>query len=220
MRTPVLDTARPFVRLVAHGYFGIRFHGVEHIPPTGPLLIVPNHVTYADPVLITIPVRRPVYYMAWNALFRVPGLSWLIRRLRAFPVEVDSADPRAAREAVRLLRADQAVMIFPEGGRSLDGRLGRFRPGAFRMACSLRVPLLPVTIAGAHEAWPPGRVLPRRGRVSVTYHPVVVPPPADDVRATARLVAARVHAVVASALPAHQQPAREASRGEARASNE
>jgi len=83
--TPVLDVARPFIRLGARLYFRIRFEGTEHIPAAGPLLIVPNHVTYSDPVLVSIPVRRPVHYMAWNALFHIPGLAWLIRRLRAFP---------------------------------------------------------------------------------------------------------------------------------------
>jgi 1-acyl-sn-glycerol-3-phosphate acyltransferase len=168
-------------------------------------------------VLVTIPVRRPVHYMAWKALFGVPGLSWLIRRLRAFPVEIESADPRATREALRLLQAEEAVMIFPEGGRSADGRLGRFKPGAFRMACSLGVPLLPVTIAGAHESWPPGRALPRPGRVTVTYHPVVSPPPTADVKATARDVAVRVREIVASALPPDQRAPRQAARDDERA---
>jgi 1-acyl-sn-glycerol-3-phosphate acyltransferase len=144
--------------------------------------------------------------MAWNALFGVPGLSWLIRRLRAFPVEIESADPKATREAVRLLQAGEAVMIFPEGERSLDGRLQRFKPGAFRLACALGVPLLPVTIAGGHESWPPGRALPRPGRLSITYHPVVTPPRAPDVRTAARALAPQVRRMVASALPAHQRP--------------
>ncbi len=212
VRTPVLDVARPVLRLGARLYFRIRFEGTHHIPETGPLLIVANHVTYADPVLVTIPVRRPVHYMAWNALFKVPGLAWLIRRLRAFPVELESADPRATREAVRLLRAEEAVMIFPEGARSPDGRLGRFRPGAFRLACSLGIPLLPVTITGAHESWPPGRILPRPGRLTVTYHPVLIPPTAVDLKAAARRLASEVHALVASALPARQQPAGQAAR--------
>ena len=98
------------------------------------MIIVPNHQTYADPPLVTIPVRRPVYYMAWNQLFDVPGPSWAIRRLRAFPVRLESQDPRAAREAVRLLEAREAVMIFPEGGRSPDGVVQPFKPGAFRLA--------------------------------------------------------------------------------------
>src|SRR5262249_39828185 len=165
-----------------------------------------NHVTYADPVLVTIPVRRPIHYMAWNALFDVPGLAWLIRRLRAFPVALESADPAAVREAVRLLKSGGVLMIFPEGGRSSDGRLGTFRSGAFRLACSMRVPLLPVTIAGAHEAWPPGRVLPRPGRLTITFHPVLTPGVNGDLKAAARAVAAEVHRLVASALPLHQQP--------------
>lgn len=206
MRTPVLDVFRPAVRLGARAYFGVRFGGVQHIPASGPLLIVPNHVMFADPVLVSIPIRRPVYYMAWDALFDVPGLSWLIRRLRAFPVEIESADPKATREAVRLLQAGEAVMIFPEGGRSPDGRLQRFKPGAFRLACSLDVPILPVTIVGGHDAWPPGRVLPRPRRLSITYHPLITPPVSQDVKAAARLLAPEVRRVVASALPAHQRP--------------
>ena len=207
--TPVLDVFRPAVWLGARTYFGVRFHGVENVPRTGPLIIAPNHVTYADPVLVSIPVRRRVHYMAWNAIFRVPGLSWLVRRLRAFPVAIESADPKATREAVRLLQAGEAVMIFPEGGRSLDGRLQRFKPGTFRLACSLGVPILPVTIVGGHESWPPGRTLPRPGRLTLTYHPLITPDSSGDVRAAARALAPRVRDVVASALPAHQRPAPE-----------
>lgn len=206
MRTPVVDAFRPAVWLGARLYFRIRFEGVHHIPPAGALLIVSNHVTYADPVLATIPVRRPVYYMAWSALFRIPGLAWLIRRLRAFPVDIDAADAGATRTAVRLLHAGEAVMIFPEAGRSQDGRIQRFRLGAFRLACSLGVPIMPVTIIGGHESWPPDRRLPRPGRLTVIYHPVIAPPADPDVKGAARELARRVQAVVASALPVHQRP--------------
>ena len=209
MRTPVLDVVRPALWFGARAYFGVRFQGIQRIPTSGPLIIVPNHVTYADPVLVTIPVRRPVYYMAWNALFEIPGLAWLIRRLRAFPVEIEAADPRATREAVRLLQANEAVMIFPEGGRSPDGRLQRFKPGAFRLSCSLGVPVLPVTITGGHESWPPGRMLPRPGRLAIIYHTVVPPPTGQDLKAAARLLTSQVREVVASALPAHLRPSKD-----------
>ncbi|HVQ74387.1 MAG TPA: lysophospholipid acyltransferase family protein [Candidatus Binatia bacterium] len=202
MRTPLIDVFRPALRLGTRVYFGLRFEGVEHIPLRGPLIIAPNHVTYADPPLVSIPVRRPVHYMAWNRLFQVPGLSWLIRRLRAFPVDVHSADPRATREAVRVLQAGEALMMFPEAGRSPDGRLQRFRPGAFRLACSLGVPVLPVTIIGGHEAWPPGRVLPRPGRMTIVYHRAIAPPRDGDLRAGARAMAGEVRAAIGSALPA------------------
>ena len=199
MRTPFLDLWRPSVRTLARLYFGLRLAGTEHIPPVGPVVIVPNHQTYADPVLVTIPVRRPIYYMTWSRLFDIRGLSWMIRRLRAFPVEIESRDPRAAREAVRLLQAGEAVMIFPEGSRSLDGRVGRFKPGAFRLAVSLGVPVLPVTIAGGHEAWPPGRTLPRRGKMTITYHPLVYPSEDGDTRAAALELAEQTRAVIAGA---------------------
>ena len=168
---------------------------------TGPVIITPNHQTFADPPLVTIPVRRPVYYMAWSRLFEVPVLGWLIRRLRAFPVEIESSDPRATREAVRLLRAGEAVMIFPEGGRSHDGRIQRFKLGAFRLAVSLGVPVLPVTITGGHEAWPPGRAIPRRGRMTITYHPPLSPDRSKDPREAARALCDRTRAVIEGALP-------------------
>lgn len=196
MRTPFLDVFRPGVRGLARLYFGLRLAGTEHIPQAGAVVIVPNHQTFADPVLVTIPVRRPIYYMAWSRLFDVRGLSWMIRRLRAFPVALESRDPRATREAVRLLQAGEAVMIFPEGARSLDGHVGRFKTGAFRLAVSLGVPVLPVTISGGHASWPPGRPLPRPGTMTITYHPLVYPDAGRDPRDAATALAERTRAVI------------------------
>jgi len=204
--TPVLNAVRPFIHLGARVYWRIRLEGTEHIPADGPLIIAPNHVTFADPVLVCIPIHFAVHFMAWDALFRIPGFSWLIRRLRAFPVQIDSADPRSTREAVRLLQSGQAVMIFPEGGRTPDGRLQRFRPGAFRLACSLKIPVLPVTIVGGHASWPPGRMLPRPGRLRIIYHPIVSPPHETDARAAARMLAKEVRDAIAAGLPDADQP--------------
>ena len=206
MRTPVLDTLRLFVRFGARIYWRIQFEGIQHIPTDGPLIIAPNHVTYADPVLVCLPIHLRVHFMAWDALFEIPGLSWVIRRLRAFPVQLESADPRSTREAVRLLQTGQSVMIFPEAARSPDGRLQRFRPGAFRLASSLQVPVLPVTILGGHDSWPPGRILPRPRRLSIVYHPVIFPPKEPDAREAARLLGRQVREAIASRLPAAPQP--------------
>jgi 1-acyl-sn-glycerol-3-phosphate acyltransferase len=206
VRTPVLNALRPFVRTGARLYWRIRLEGTQHIPADGPLIIAPNHVTYADPVLVWLPIRLRVHFMAWDALFDIPVFSWLIRRLRAFPVQLESADPRSTREAVRLLQAGHSVMIFPEAARSPDGRLQRFRPGAFRLASSLHVPVLPVTILGGHDSWPPGRVLPRPGQLSIVYHPVISPPKEPNARVAARVLARQVRDAIASRLPAAHQP--------------
>ncbi|MGH7356571.1 MAG: lysophospholipid acyltransferase family protein [Candidatus Rokuibacteriota bacterium] len=202
MRTPVIDVFRPAIHGVSRLYFGLRLLGTAHIPAEGPLIITPNHQTFADPPLVTIPVRRRVYYMAWDKLFDIRGLSWLIRRLRAFPVDIESRDPRATREARRILEQGAALMIFPEAERSVDGRVGRFKPGAFRLAVSVGAPVLPVTIAGGWESWPPGRLVPRPGRITITYHPPLRPDPSLDARAAARGLADRARAVIESALPA------------------
>jgi 1-acyl-sn-glycerol-3-phosphate acyltransferase len=194
------------VRFGARIYWRIQLEGIQHIPTDGPLIIAPNHVTFADPVLVWLPIHLRVHFMAWDALFKIPGFSWVIRRLRAFPVQLESADPRSTREAVRLLQTGQSVMIFPEGGRTTDGRLQRFRPGAFRLACSLKVPVLPVTIVGGHASWPPGRMLPRPGKLRIIYHPIVSPPQEADPRAAARMLAEEVRDAIATGLPHADQP--------------
>jgi 1-acyl-sn-glycerol-3-phosphate acyltransferase len=197
----VIDLFRPAVHAACRAYFRLVLRGTEHIPVDGGLVITPNHQTYADPPLVTIPVRRPVHYMAWSRLFEIPVFGDLIRLLRAFPVDIESRDARATREAVRLLQNDAALMIFPEGERTTDGRVRRFKLGAFRLAVSLGVPVLPVTIAGGYHAWPPGRVLPRPARITITYHPALRPDPALDPRRAAHDLAARAHAAIRSAMP-------------------
>lgn len=200
-----LELCRPFVWLLARAVFRIRFHGVEHVPRAGPVVIVPNHVSYMDPVLVSIPVRRPLHYMTLEPFFRVPGLGILIRWCRAFPVREDEVDRQAIRTTLRLLRAGEPVVIFPEGGRSLDGGLLPFRPGAFRLALQADCPVVPVTIAGGFEAWPAHRRLPRPARITITYHPPMTRstlPREADRRARPGLLAALVVQRIQQALPA------------------
>ena len=77
---------------------------------------------------------------------------------------------------------------------------GRFKPGAFRLAVSVGVPVLPVTIAGGHQSWPPGRALPRRGRITITYHPLLHPEPGREPRRAAQELAERARGVIEGAL--------------------
>ena len=91
-------------------------------------------------------------------------------------------------------------MMFPEGGRTPDGRLQPFKLGAFRLAVAHDTPVLPVTIAGAWEAWPPGRMLPRRGRITLTYHALEHPKRGVDPRDAARELRERVVTAIATGL--------------------
>jgi len=188
----------------ARGLFRIRFEGTEHVPRTGPVIITPNHVSFMDPILVTIPIRRPLHYMALEPFFRVRGLGALMRWARAFPIQEGEPDNPAVRRALRVLRQGEALVIFPEGGRSPDGRLQAFRSGAFRLALATGAPVVPVTIVGAFEAWPVQRRLPRLGRIAITYHRPLdgsaLPPDADR-RARPDLLMAIARERIAAALP-------------------
>jgi 1-acyl-sn-glycerol-3-phosphate acyltransferase len=188
-----LEACRPGVWAAARGLFRITFRGAEHVPRTGPVVITPNHASFMDPILVTIPIRRPLHYMALEPFFRIRGLGALMRWARAFPVQEGEVDTPAIRRALRLLREGEPLVIFPEGGRSPDGRLQAFRPGAFRLALASGAPVVPVTIAGAFEAWPAQRRLPRPGRITITYHAPLgeadLPPDADRKTRPERLMA-------------------------------
>lgn len=165
----VIAIIRPFVWLFCRIVFRISFEGVENLPDQGPCLIVPNHITFADPIWITIPLRRRVYYMAWDKPFQIPVLGFLMRIFGAFPVRLDTVDASAQREAIDLLERGKALVIFPEGGRTRSGELMQFKPGAFRLALTFGVSIVPVAISGAYEIWPASRLLPRPGRLKIQY---------------------------------------------------
>jgi 1-acyl-sn-glycerol-3-phosphate acyltransferase len=200
-----LEACRPGVWAAARGLFRIRFEGVERVPRAGPLVITPNHVSFMDPILITIPVRRALHYMALEPFFRIRGLGALMRWARAFPIQEDEPDGPAVRRALRILRQGEPLVIFPEGGRSADGRLQDFRTGAFRLALATGAPVVPVTIAGAFDAWPAGRRFPRPGRIVITYHTPLdesVLPSDADRRRRPELLMTLARERIASALPA------------------
>jgi 1-acyl-sn-glycerol-3-phosphate acyltransferase len=204
----VIAVLRPFVWLLCRLWFKIDFRGVENVPSNGACLITPNHVTYADPIWITIPIRRRIYYMAWDKPFEIPVLGLLMRVFGAFPVRLESADTSAHRSAIAALHRGSALVIFPEAGRSKTGQLMPFKPGAFRLALAYGVPIVPVSIKGAYQIWPVGKILPRPGRLIITYHPPLVverlakDTTRVDLKAQASLLAQRTQQIVASALGA------------------
>jgi len=107
--------------------------------------------------------------MAWDKPFQIPVLGFLMRIFGAFPVRLDTVDASAQREAIDLLERGKALVIFPEGGRTRSGELMQFKPGAFRLALTFGVSIVPVAISGAYEIWPASRLLPRPGRLKIQY---------------------------------------------------
>jgi 1-acyl-sn-glycerol-3-phosphate acyltransferase len=186
--------------------FKVEFHGAENVPPEGACLITPNHISYGDPIWITIPIQRRIYYMAWDKPFEIPVLGSLMRAFGAFPVSLDAADLSAQRNAIEVLRNGRALVMFPEGGRTRTGKIMPFKLGAFRFALTHGVPVIPVSIKGAEDIWPVGRIFPRPGKLVITYHPplLVERVPEDigrtELKEQARALARKTHDIVAAAL--------------------
>ena len=142
-----------FVFLLA---FRVRVFGQRNVPRTGGVLLVSNHQSYLDPVLLGLGVGRPVSYMARRSLFRNRPFGWLISALNAFPVTRGGRDIGALRAAVNRLKAGGCLVVFAEGTRTTDGTIGKLMPGLLTIAGRAEAPIVPVMIEGAFRAWPRG----------------------------------------------------------------
>jgi 1-acyl-sn-glycerol-3-phosphate acyltransferase len=171
------------VTTVAEALFRLLFTydciGEEKIPAEGGVVIAANHPSYLDPVLLSLQVARPIRFMAWEALFRVPLLGAVIRAFGAFPVDVRRGRGREAYARARdLVTSGEVVGIFPEGKRSRTGWMEQaLREGAARLALETGAPLVPATITGAYRAWPHFQSLPKPARVRVRFHDPIDPTP-------------------------------------------
>lgn len=199
----LLDTLRPPVGALCNLLWRLRYSGTENIPKKGGLLVAANHQTYIDPLWISLPIKRSLRFLAWDAAFEWPLIGSAMGLFGAWPLQIEGTDPAPIRKSLQWLREGGAVVIFPEGGRGQpDGSMIKFKAGAVRMAIEAGVPILPVTIRGAHRVWPSSMRFPRLGQVDIVYHaPLLVEQrPEVDFRAYAQRETERLEEIVRSAL--------------------
>jgi 1-acyl-sn-glycerol-3-phosphate acyltransferase len=154
-----------FMRLM----FRLEAIGVENIPAHGSVLIVANHSSVLDPPLIGSASDRQLTYLAKAELFKIPLFGALIHGLNARPVRREGSDAGALRTAKRVLEEGGALLVFPEGTRGEEGVIRPAKPGAGLLAVSCGAAVVPVYVSGSGRAWPKGRRLPRRAKVTVTF---------------------------------------------------
>ena len=154
-----------FCKVVGH----LEAQGVNHIPREGGVLFLSNHVSFLDPVIVGSAANREVHYMARSNAFDIPGLGQLIAVYNAYPVNRGAPDLGALRKTISLLKEGNAVLIFPEGTRSVDGTLGKARDGACFIAHRAGVPTIPVFHSGAERVLPRNSKRVRRAQLTVTF---------------------------------------------------
>jgi 1-acyl-sn-glycerol-3-phosphate acyltransferase len=160
---------------------GLRASGRENVPGRGAAMLVSNHLSHLDVLVLGILLDRPLNYVARSSLFFFP-LGPFIRSCGAFPIQRDGIGAQGLKETLRRLKSGGIVTLFPEGTRTTDGELGELKPGIALLAAKARVPILPAAIAGTFEAWPRSRPFP-------SSHPIHVhfgrPIPAEQVKSLA-----------------------------------
>lgn len=164
-----LWVARPSCGLFMKLLYRIRFDGYEQIPRRGPLIIVSNHQSHYDPILVGLLIRhRPFRPMARLTLYRSKLLAAVMRAFRTIAIDQTKGDRAAIKAAINVVNEGDALIIFPEGSRTFDGATQPFKRGLLVVLKKTTAPILPVAVEGAFDIWPRIRGRPRLyGRLAV-----------------------------------------------------
>ena len=190
--------------LLVRTLYRLRLHGIEkNVPDEGPALIVCNHVSYMDALILAATIPRPVRFVMYYRIFNIPVMSWIFRTAKAIPIAGAKEDPelmrRAFEEIDAALAAGEIVGIFPEGALTKDGEIAAFKSGVEKILERRPVPVVPMALKGMWTSmWSRrdtrlGRMrVPRRFRAHVE---VMAGEPMDGATATADVLEARVRAL-------------------------
>jgi 1-acyl-sn-glycerol-3-phosphate acyltransferase len=166
----------------------LRVAGRRHLPRRGAFLIVANHQSFLDPVAVGLGVPRQIHYLARKTLFNNPLFGLWLRIVNCVPIDQEGVGKDGIRNILQRLEAGHAVLVFPEGERSDDGRLKPLKPGIGLLLKRVRVPIVPAGVVGAFDAWPrhapvpvfaPLFLSPSRRTVAVAYGPARDPATLD-----------------------------------------
>ncbi len=160
----------PWLRLLFRPWV----QGLENIPEDGPAILASNHLSFSDSVFLPLMVDRHITFLAKSDYFTGRGIkgrltAWFFSAVGQVPV--DRTGGRASEAAIttglRVLGEGSLLGIYPEGTRSPDGRLYRGKTGVARMALESQVPVIPVAMINTREVQPPGKLIPRLGRIGI-----------------------------------------------------
>jgi 1-acyl-sn-glycerol-3-phosphate acyltransferase len=133
-------------------WLGYRARGYQRLDDADGGLVLANHQSFLDPLLIGLPLHRPVSFLARDSLFRVPVVGWILRSTYVMPISRESASSASLRETIRRMQHGYLVGVFPEGTRTETGEVGPLKPGFVALVRRAKLPVYPVGIAGGFQA--------------------------------------------------------------------
>lgn len=161
------------IGFVSRLLWGARIEGVEHLPRTGPFILVANHCSNLDPLMMGWAsghqIGRVVHFMAKAEMRGWPVIGWLATQAGVYFVRRGERDRAAQQFSLEALADGRPIAIFPEGTRSRTGRLREGKPGAALIAMRSGAPLVPAGVSGTHRILEAGRRFPRRSRVRIRF---------------------------------------------------
>jgi len=186
--------------ILMNALYRLRVQGVENIPDEGPVLLVCNHVSYLDALLIGGAVPRPARFVMYYKIFNTPGAGWMFRAAKAIPIAGAKEDAalmeKAFAEVDAALAAGEIVCIFPEGALTKDGQIAPFKSGVERILAARPVPVVPLALRGMWTSMWSQRDsrmrrlrMPRRFRAQIE---LIVGEPVAGANANAAALEARV----------------------------
>ena len=158
-----------FFRISYAIWFGWRAYNSERVPKTGALILASNHASFLDPPLVGIPLFRPLNFLARESLFRYPGIGATLRSWQAVPVDRDGGGGAGLKAILDRLLKGGAILLFPEGTRTLDGALRPGRSGIGLAVIKSTAPVIPVHVFGTFDAYGKHVPIPRRVPIAVKY---------------------------------------------------
>jgi 1-acyl-sn-glycerol-3-phosphate acyltransferase len=162
--------ARWWCRLFCRLFLSMRFVGLENVPTSGSFVLAVNHQSFLDPLFAGIMLKGQLCFMARDSLFTSRIFGPLLKSVKAIPVRRGQADLTSIKAIISHLKKGDAVCLFPEATRTVDGRISPFK-GGFSLICRRgNAPVVPVLIDGAFECWPRHRKFFKIGsKVTITY---------------------------------------------------
>ncbi len=133
-------------------WLGYRARGCERLDSADGGLVLANHQSFLDPLLVGLQLHRPISYLARDSLFRVPVIGWILRNTYVMPINREAASTASLRETIRRMQHGYLVGVFPEGTRTETGEVGPFKPGFVALIRRSKQPVYPVGIAGGFQA--------------------------------------------------------------------